>query len=69
MYANAEGVMHDDIMGCVWSNVAATNGNEQASKNTQTYAKRLDKADLKSNLKKAQKRPRRCLKKPASCTE
>jgi len=36
MYANAEGVMHDDIVAYVWSNVAATNGNERAFKNAQT---------------------------------
>ena len=43
--------------------VAAANGNELASENTQIYAKRLDKSDLR----KAQKLSRRCLKKPASC--
>ena len=63
MYANGKGVMHDDVMAYVWTNVAAANGNELASENTQIYAKRLDKPDLR----KAQKLSRRCLKKPASC--
>ena len=65
LYANGRGVMQDLIMAYVWSNVAAANGNELASENTQTYAKRLDKSDLK----KAQKLSRRCLKKPAKCPE
>ena len=65
MYPNGQDVIHNDVMAYVWSNVAAANGSEEASGNTKFYAKRLDKSDLK----KAQKLSRRCLKKPAKCPE
>lgn len=52
-------------MAYVWSNVAAANGNEDASKNTQTYANRLDKSDLTKAIRIFEL----CLRKPASCPE
>ena len=65
MYSNGRGVMHDDVMAYVWSNVASANGDEDASGNIKIYAKKLDKSDLR----KAQKLSRGCPKKPASCSE
>ncbi len=57
--------MHDDVMAYVWSNVAAANGQEDQSHSIKNYAKRLDKSDLR----KAQKLSKLCLRKPASYPE
>jgi uncharacterized protein len=62
MYSNGSGVMHDPIMAYVWTNVAAANGLD-VSNNINIFAKLLDKSDLR----KAQKLSRRCLKRPTSC--
>ena len=50
--------MHDDVMAYVWTNVAAANGSKDAPRSIKIFAKKLDKSDLR----KAQKLSRSCLK-------
>ena len=65
-YFTGNGVLKDHVMAYVWYNVAAANGKSKlAPKSRNFIGQRLSQSDLK----KAQKLSKLCLKKPAKCPE
>ena len=59
MYRNGEGVPEDKVLAYMWWNLAAANGNENASKNKGIIAKGM----TSSQIEKAQELSRECLRK------
>jgi hypothetical protein len=58
-YVNGQGVPQDNVYAHMWFNLAAVDGDEDASKNRDIVAKRMTTADIS----KAQSLARECLKK------
>jgi TPR repeat protein len=59
MYANGEGVIQDNLYAHMWSNIAASQGNEIAANNRDIIAKRMTPADISA----AQNLVRECVRK------
>jgi hypothetical protein len=59
MYAEGQGVPQDNVYAHMWFNLAAADGNENASTGRDMVAKRMTTADIS----KAQSLARECLKK------
>jgi hypothetical protein len=59
MYTKDQGVLQDNIYAHMWSNIAASLGNDPASKNREIIAKRMTPADISA----AQKLARECVAK------
>ena len=67
MYRDGKGVVQDLVMAYVWLSVSAANSNPyyNTKRDRDKVLKRLNQSDLK----KARKLSRLCLKKPAKCPE
>ena len=63
MYSNGQGILKDNIMAYVWFNIAAADDSKLATDNRDFIASRLDRTELK----KARKLSRLCLKKLSNC--
>ena len=59
MYANGEGVIQDYVLAHMWSNLAASNGNEKGSRNRD----RISALMTASKISEAQDMAKDCLKK------
>ena len=59
MYANGKGVIQDNLYAHMWSNIAASQGHEDAANNRDTVAKIMTPADISA----AQNLARECVKK------
>jgi len=59
MYGLGRGVIQDNVYAHMWLNIAASSGNETASKNRDIVAKRMTPADISA----AQKLARECIRK------
>jgi TPR repeat protein len=59
MYGNGTGVIQDNVYAHMWFNIAASSGDEDASKNRDSVAKRMTPADIST----AQKLARECVRK------
>ena len=59
MYANGQGVLQDNVYAHMWFNIAASSGDEVASKNRDIVAKKMNSTDISA----AQKLARECIRK------